>query len=482
MILHIKKRLSGILVLTICSAGFFISPGLCSDIRFIRIQAEQTEAAMKQKAAQELLLAEKAAAESRRQILEDKAALEAAIIKLKKQAKRLQQEMDSLSIENKDLLIREADLSRQLADSDSVIRELSGVVQMNAKDIHSLVGDNLQSAVFHPETDFLEAIAGQSVFPGMTDIHKMVDLLFDQINRAGSVSIEKTDMVDRKGRQTESRILLIGCFTAAYRSGTETGFLNYSPGERNLYALSRLPSGSIQNKIKDYMEGQAEAVPMDISRGGALRQLTHELRLWEQIPKGGPIVWPILAILVLGFIIVTERVFFLLRRKLNPGKIFSRIEKSAESRNWEACQQACEPYAKNPVIRVMQAGLHYRNLPREEMENALQEAILKEIPPMERFLSTLGMLAAIAPLLGLLGTVTGMINTFHVITQHGTGDPRMMSGGISEALVTTMLGLSVAIPIMLSHTLLSRAVENTIGQMEEKAVALVNMVQKYQEG
>lgn len=88
------------------------------------------------------------------------------------------------------------------------------------------------------------------------------------------------------------------------------------------------------------------------------------------------------------------------------------------------------------------------------------------------------MLAAIAPLLGLLGTVTGMIDTFQVITQHGTGDPRMMSGGISIALVTTMLGLSVAIPIMLAHTLLGRAVDNIIGQMEEKAVALVNIVHK----
>jgi len=127
---------------------------------------------------------------------------------------------------------------------------------------------------------------------------------------------------------------------------------------------------------------------------------------------------------------------------------------------------------------VVKAGLNCWHLAREEMENALQEAILKEIPPMERYLSTLGMLAAIAPLLGLLGTVTGMIDTFHVITQHGTGDPRMMSGGISVALVTTMLGLSVAIPIMLAHTLLSRAVDNMIGQMEEKAVALVNIVHK----
>ncbi len=88
------------------------------------------------------------------------------------------------------------------------------------------------------------------------------------------------------------------------------------------------------------------------------------------------------------------------------------------------------------------------------------------------------MLAAISPLLGLLGTVTGMIDTFHVITLHGTSDPKLMSGGISEALVTTMLGLGVAIPLMLAQTLLNRSIEKEIGTMEEKAVALVNIIHK----
>jgi biopolymer transport protein ExbB len=154
----------------------------------------------------------------------------------------------------------------------------------------------------------------------------------------------------------------------------------------------------------------------------------------------------------------------------------------AADRDWQGCKSICARYTGKPVARVVAAGLEYCHMQREAMENALQEAILREIPPMERFLSTLGMLAAIAPLLGLLGTVTGMIDTFHVITRHGTGDPRMMSGGISEALVTTMLGLSVAIPIMLSHTLLNRAVDKRIGQMEEKAVALINIVHKIRDG
>ena len=144
--------------------------------------------------------------------------------------------------------------------------------------------------------------------------------------------------------------------------------------------------------------------------------------------------------------------------------------------NFDGCRKLCSQYAGKPLARAISAGLEFKDRNREDMENALQEAILREIPPLEKFLSTLGMLAAIAPLLGLLGTVTGMINTFHVITFYGTSDPRMMSGGISEALVTTMLGLSVAIPIMLCHTILSRKVETMISTMEEKAVAFVNAV------
>jgi biopolymer transport protein ExbB len=234
----------------------------------------------------------------------------------------------------------------------------------------------------------------------------------------------------------------------------------------------------MQKQLRLYMLGQSEAVPMDITRGGAISQLTHESSLWQQVLKGGPIVWPILAILAVGLVLVFERIVFLLRNQMDADSLTRRIASMAAKQDWAVCQKACTHYAGKPVARVVAAGLDCCHMPREAMENALQEAILREVPPMERFLSTLGMLAAIAPLLGLLGTVTGMIDTFHVITRFGAGDPRMMSGGISEALVTTMLGLSVAIPIMLAHSLLNRAVDKRIGQMEEKAVALVNIVHK----
>ncbi len=458
----------------------FAMPAWGEDIRVVRMETEKIQASMKQKAAEELRVAQKAAAQARQTITRDRDSLDQAIARLTQQARNLKEEIKTLETQNETLAETDTALSQQLENSQGMVRELSGVIRMNAKDIDTLLSSNFLSGVYHTDTAFLNDIVEQSVFPAMDHIRKMADLLFDRIQHGGAVNLDTCGIVDRTGKTVEARVLMVGCFTAAYRLGEETGFLSYTPGEGKLFALSKLPPASMQKKIIQYMEGKREAVPMDISRGGALNQLSYQLSLWEQIPKGGPIVWPILAILVIGCLITLERIVFLLYRKIKLEKVVSQIEDSAVAQNWQACRETCARYAKNPVIRVIRAGLSSRELPREDMENTVQEAILREIPPMERFLSTMGMLAAIAPLLGLLGTVTGMIDTFHVITMHGTGDPRMMSGGISEALVTTMLGLSVAIPIMLAHTLLNRSVENTVGLMEEKAVALINIIQKMQ--
>ena len=113
---------------------------------------------------------------------------------------------------------------------------------------------------------------------------------------------------------------------------------------------------------------------------------------------------------------------------------------------------------------------------REVLESILQEAVLHELPSLQRGLAVLAVMGAVAPLLGLLGTVTGMIETFRIITVFGTGDPKLMSGGISEALVTTELGLAVAIPIMLLHTLLSRRADHILGDMEKQAVGMTNLM------
>jgi biopolymer transport protein ExbB len=470
----------GFQILFVTGWVFFMAPLSASgqDMRELQLRAESAKSALLQKAAAEAQAAREEAASSKARIMSDRSALEAALGKLENEVGTLHKTVTALEAEDKTLLAQEEELSQQLARTDSVVRELVGVVRINAKDIDSLVAGNLQTALSDTSTQVLDAIAQEARFPGMAEIEKMIAILWEQIHTSGEVRVSQGHIIDRAGSRTTADILLLGNFNAAYRKDGEVGFLNYLPASRKLFALSRQPSGRMQKQLLSYMAGDSEAVPIDISRGGALSQLTHQLRLWEQIPKGGPLVWPILAILALGILIVGERIVFLLRKKMNADELTHRIAALAADQNWEDCRKSCSAHGHKPVARVVSAGLACCHMGREAMENALQEAILREIPPMERFLSTLGMLAAIAPLLGLLGTVTGMIDTFHVITQHGTGDPRMMSGGISEALVTTMLGLSVAIPIMLSHTLLHRAVDTQIHQMEEKSVALVNIVHK----
>lgn len=472
-------RIAVIVFLIICTllmVGVTVSQA--QDMRQTQMTAQAAEEELAEKAAAEKKTAEAEAATQRAAIGKDRRALQSALAELESQKQQLSDDVTQLNADMNQLTAMEEKLTEQLAETDGMIRELVGVIRIYAKDISAVIEENLQIAVNHADTSFLQKIAGQSVFPGMADIREMVDALRTTTQSSGEVWVHQGDIVDRSGATTTADILMVGCFTAAYRLSNEVGFLTFSPGGQHLYALSRLPSSKLRKGLAGYMAGSAEAVPMDISRGGALRQLTHALSLWRMVPKGGPIVWPILLILAVGLVLIIERVIFLVRKRTDSNQLIQRISAWAVEKKWEVCEKACRQQPNKPVARVVAAGLACRSMQREEMENALQEAILREVPSMERFLATLGMLAAIAPLLGLLGTVTGMIDTFHVITQHGTGDPRMMSGGISEALVTTMLGLTVAIPIMLAHTLLNRAIDNQVAQMEEKAVALVNIVHK----
>lgn len=445
------------------------------DMRRQQGEARETLQQLKAKAAAEEEAARREAALSREKIATDRATLEQAVRQLEEQTSSLEKKVTALDAEEKRLAEQEKELLAKLAATDAVVRELVGVLRIHAKDLQSLLTGSLQSAFGDQGGPSLSAIAEQSQFPGMEEIAAMNQALRRQLTGGGAVRIAKGPVVDRSGNTVEAEILVLGNFTAAYHLGEEVGFLNYSVAGKKLFALSRLPSRAQQKLLRAYMEGKSEAVVLDITRGAALGQLTHTPTFWQQVQSGGPLVWPILAIFAVASLLIVERLVFLLRNRVNAHLLFDNLAAMAEQGDWRACREHCRKLAGKPLARVLAAGIDHCQGGRELMENGLQEAILREIPPMERFLASLAMLAAIAPLLGLLGTVTGMIDTFHVITQYGTGDPRMMSGGISVALVTTMLGLGVAIPIMLVHTLLNRAVDNRIAELEEKAVALVNL-------
>ncbi|WP_051305461.1 MotA/TolQ/ExbB proton channel family protein [Desulfogranum mediterraneum] len=472
-----RCRLISLFLLLLLLPGW--GPGAAAEeMRALQVQAREAREALIKSAARERAEARQVAAESRARILADRSRLEGELGRLQGLKDRLKQEVAALESIHIRLSREEEALSRELKEREQVIKELVGVIRVNAKDVDALVHSNLQTAIQGLAASPPPILADPGVFPGMEDIRELAETLFTQVEQSGQVSRSSTTIIDRNGLSTQAEVLALGPFTAAYLGADELGFLRYSARGNKLYALSKLPPARMQRQLRDYLEGKSEAVVMDIGRGAGLQQLSHQLNLWEQVRQGGPIVWPILAILLAGLFIILERVLFLLRRRCNASRLMTEIQAAVLEGNWQAAVELCTPSLHKPVVRVILAGLESRQMQREEMENVLQESILREIPPMERFLSTLGILAAIAPLLGLLGTVTGMIDTFQIITLHGTSDPRLMSGGISEALVTTMLGLGVAIPLMLAQTLLSRAVEEEIGHLEEKGVSLVNIIHK----
>jgi len=177
----------------------------------------------------------------------------------------------------------------------------------------------------------------------------------------------------------------------------------------------------------------------------------------DRIEQGGIVGYIILGLGVLGLLIIIERFGYLTF-------ISRRIAKQVDKHT---------PDMKNPLGRIFKVYQDNKAIDTDTLELKLGEAILKERAPLERFLTFLKIISVVSPLLGLLGTVTGMINTFQAITLFGTGDPKLMAGGISQALVTTVMGLSVAIPIVLFHTVVSSRSKRLLMILEEQSAGMI---------
>jgi biopolymer transport protein ExbB len=459
-----KRYLMSLVVLTLTAA----TTATAQDVR---------EAALKAEAARQAALKRSEEIESR--ILSDRQALLAEVQKLEAEERTLDADLARLErqIQSDEALFEK--LTDRWSKREMEFREISGNVRVSARDLETLLEQSPITALEPERLRKLQPLLRKGYFPGIDDIAVMVDLFFDEIERSGQVGFQEGMYVARDGEDRKGQILTLGKFTAIYRDGDEVGFLNYMPKGRKLFALSALPSGWVGRLLDKYTRGDSESVPIDISGGAALRQITHKTSILDQLRAGGPIVWPIAAIAAAALIIVIAKIVFLNQVRRNTGKYMTRVNRFAAEGKWAECEALVLRHKgeHSPVNHVIEAGLAARHEERETLESVLQEAILRELPRVERHLSTLAVLGAVAPLLGLLGTVTGMIDTFRVITLFGTGDPKLMSGGISEALVTTELGLAVAIPIMLMHTYLSRRSDNIVGEMEEKAVSLTNIIQ-----
>jgi biopolymer transport protein ExbB len=208
----------------------------------------------------------------------------------------------------------------------------------------------------------------------------------------------------------------------------------------------------------------------------------QEEKTWlDVVNSGGIIAWVIVGLGVLGLLLVIARAFILGIAGSNTTRLLEKVSALVEQGEVEQARQACES-ASGSASRVLSSTLEHIDEDREELEDVVSESILHEMPTLERFGSTILVFAAVAPLLGLLGTVTGMISTFDIITEFGTGDPKLLSGGISEALVTTQLGLIVAIPLLLLGNLLKGWSNGIMTQLERGALRVMNLTNMRKSG
>ena len=195
--------------------------------------------------------------------------------------------------------------------------------------------------------------------------------------------------------------------------------------------------------------------------------------MWELVRAGGPFMWPIIVCSIAAVGILLERLWTLQRKRVLPEDLIKKVSDLAEKNQVTA--KVIEALEKNsPLGRVLAAALANRDRGREIMMERVQDTGRHVVHELERFLNSLGTIASISPLLGLLGTVTGIIRAFNAVMLGGMGDPRMLAGGISEALVTTAGGLAVAIPAFIAYRYLRGKVERIVIEMEKIAVTFAD--------
>jgi biopolymer transport protein ExbB len=195
--------------------------------------------------------------------------------------------------------------------------------------------------------------------------------------------------------------------------------------------------------------------------------------MWEIIRAGGAFMWPIVMCSVIAVAIVVERFWTLQSSRVIPRDLSQKVW------NWIETDQLNDQLiaaleVNSPLGELLANGLKNRNKPRNMMVERLEDGGRHVVHELERYLNTLGTIAAIAPLLGLLGTVAGIIHAFNAITANGLGDPRTLSGGIGEALITTAAGLTVAIPSLIAYRFLRGKVERLVVLMEKEAMRMVD--------
>lgn len=350
----------------------------------------------------------------------------------------------------------------QLKERMGSLTEMFGHLTSASGDLRSTFTNSLVSAQFPDREAYLneliEKLSAGEDLPSIEQLEKFWFELMREIKENGSVVEFQAEVGTADGEKSMQKVMRVGAFNIVSEDGK---YLQYTE-EGNLVELGRQPSGPFIGWAQDLANSTSGLHPFGVdptgpSGGSYLSALINSPTLMERFHQGGYVGYAIAAVGVFGFLLAIWRLIVL-------AGVGSKVNSQLKNP---------EPNDNNPLGRVLAAYKANPNVDTETLELKMNEAVLKETPKIEAGLNLLKIIAAVAPLMGLLGTVTGMIITFQAITIFGAGDPQAMAGGISGALVTTVLGLLVAIPTVLLHTLLSGRAKKIIHTLDEQAAGII---------
>ena len=352
-----------------------------------------------------------------------------------------------------------ADLNEALTNRLGSLKELFGVLQQVAGDTKNKFYNSVVSAEIPGRAAFLDQLAqdmgSSSKLASIDEIEQVWYEIQREMTQSGKVTKFTTDVVEAGGAKVSKEVVRVGPFALV----SDGKYLDYNGVTGTVAELIRQPAGRYGESAAELQASSGELVKfgIDPTGGSILGLLVQAPNLQERVEQGGVVGYIILIVGAFGLLLSIERLFTLtiIRTKVN-----SQLKSK-------------EVKANNPLGRVLKVRDEHPNADTEALELHLTEAILAEVPKLGRNLTIIKIISVVAPLMGLLGTVTGMINTFQAITLFGTGDPKLMAGGISTALVTTVLGLVVAIPMTLLYAMLNTRSKNIVYILQEQASGVI---------
>ncbi len=399
-----------------------------------------------------------------REFIQDKQRQQVLLAEAKKAFERSQRQNQPLLKTTEANAAEITKLEKQLAGQVESMGDIAATFREFTGDFAAVMQESMVTAQYPARDKKMQSLAQVDSQPTIPQIETLWLLLQEEMTAAARVSRFEATVVASDGSLKRDQVVRIGTFSAY----NDEGFLRYIPETGELLSLSRQPAARYRNAAGQFIRGDAELATavVDPTRGNLLGMMSYTPGLGERIEQGGTIAKIILALGAFGLLLTCWRGLYLAMVHLRVHRQRGDIETPAPS---------------NPLGRVVLAADAVSPGDEELLQLKLDEAILAEIPALERGNGLIKLLAAISPLLGLLGTVTGMILTFQAISLYGTGDPKLMAGGISQALVTTVLGLVVAIPLLFGHNFVATLARSIIQRLDEQSAGILARRQEQRE-